>query len=259
MNQLEKFDQDCRFEIAEMEQNSRLLEQSQDWMNVANTVKYSYHFSWLGRPIIQYPQDIVAMQELIWTVKPDLIIETGIAHGGSLIFSASMMALLDMCEAAKKGTSFDPRKSSRHVLGIDIDIRKHNLEAIKAHPMESRISMIQGSSIETSVINEVRGFAQKFSRVLVCLDSNHTHEHVLAELQAYASLTSVGSYCVVFDTVIEDMPNSMFPDRPWGPGNNPKTAVRTFLLDHPEFVVDTSIPAKLQLTVAPDGYLRRTG
>jgi cephalosporin hydroxylase len=257
MNEVEKFDQECRFEIAAMERNEQLREKSQDWINAANAAKYSYHFSWLGRPIIQYPQDIVAMQELIWMIKPDLIIETGIAHGGSLIFSASMLALLDMSDAIEKGTSFDPGKSSRHVLGIDIDIRKHNLEAIKAHPMSSRISMIQGSSIETRVIDEVHNFAQKFKRVLVCLDSNHTHDHVLAELHAYASLTSVESYCVVFDTVIEDMPKSMFPNRPWGPGDNPKTAVHAFVKDHPEFVIDKSIPAKLQLTVAPDGYLRR--
>lgn len=257
MNELEKFEQECRVEIAEMEQNTKLLEHSQEWINAANSSKYSYHFSWLGRPIIQYPQDMVAMQELIWSVRPDLIIETGIAHGGSLIFSASMLALLDMCDAMEKGTPLDPRKSSRHVLGVDIDIRKHNLEAIKAHPMQSRISMIQGSSIEASTIDQVHSFAKKYSRVMVCLDSNHTHDHVLAELQAYAPLTSVDSYCVVFDTVIEDMPASMFPNRPWGPGNNPKTAVHAFLKDHAEFAIDKSIPAKLQLTVAPDGYLRR--
>ena len=259
MNELEKFYQECHSEIAEMERNSQLLQQSQAWMNAANAVKYSYHFSWLGRPIIQFPQDIVAMQELIWSVKPDLIIETGIAHGGSLIFSASMLALLDMCDSAETGIQLDPRKSSRHVLGIDIDIRKHNFEAIKAHPFASRISMIQGSSTETSVVEQVRKLAKNYTRILVCLDSNHTHDHVLAELQAYASLTSVGSYCVIFDTVIEDMPSSMFPNRSWGPGNNPKTAVHAYLKEHPEFVVDTSIPAKLQLTVAPDGYLRRIG
>ena len=259
MNELEKFYRDCHFEIAEMERDKQLLLQSQNWMNAANALKYSYHFSWLGRPIIQYPQDIVAMQELIWAVKPDLIVETGIAHGGSLIFSASMLALLDICEAAEKGTRIDPHKSSRHVLGIDIDIRKHNHEAIAAHPLHSNISMIQGSSIDSNVVGQVHSIAKKHSRILVCLDSNHTHDHVLAELQAYAPLTSVDSYCVVFDTVIDDMPSSMFPDRPWGPGNNPKTAVHAFLKDNPEFAIDASIPAKLQLTVAPDGYLRRVG
>ncbi len=257
MNEVDKFEQECQREIATMGQNEQLRNKSQDWINAANASKYSYHFSWFGRPIIQYPQDIVAMQELIWRVKPDLIIETGIAHGGSLIFSASMLALLDVCEAAEKGVPLDPRKSNRQVLGIDIDIRKHNLDAIKAHPLSSRITMLQGSSIEKGMISEVRGFAQKFSRVLVCLDSNHTHDHVLAELEAYADLTSVDSYCVVFDTVIEDMPSSMFPDRDWGPGNNPKTAVHAFIKEHKEFVIDSSIHTKLQLTVAPDGYLRR--
>nr|WP_246512439.1 cephalosporin hydroxylase family protein [Chelatococcus composti] len=220
--------------------------------------RYSYNFSWLGRPIIQYPQDITAMQELIWQVKPDLIIETGIAHGGSLILSASMLALLDLVDATRDATTLDPRVSRRRVLGIDIDIREHNRRAIEAHPMASRISMIQGSSIAPEVVDEVHAFARDYSRVLVCLDSNHTHEHVLAELEAYAPLTSVGSYCVVFDTVVEDMPKSMFPDRPWGPGNNPKTAVHEYLKSHPEFEIDRDIQNKLLLTVAPDGYLRRS-
>jgi cephalosporin hydroxylase len=186
--------------------------------------KYSYNFTSLGRPVIQYPQDMVAVQELIWKIKPDLIIETGIAHGGSLIMSASMLALLDMCEAIESGTVLDPKKSKRKVLGLDIDIRQHNREAIEAHPMSSRIQMIQGSSIAAEVIEQVKSVAKNYKRVLVCLDSNHTHNHVLAELEAYAPLTSVGSYCVVFDTIVEDMPKSIFSDRPWGPGNNPKTA-----------------------------------
>ena len=207
--------------------------------------------------MIQYPQDLVAMQELIWSVKPDLIIETGIAHGGSLVFSASMLALLDMCEAIENGSSLDPRSSHRKVLGIDIDIRRHNREAIEAHPLISRIQMIEESSVSPEVIGQVQSIASNYSRVLVCLDSNHTHEHVLAELNAFAPLTSVGSYCVVFDTVVEDMPKEMFPDRPWGPGNNPKTAVHEFLKTHPEFVIDETIQDKLLITVAPDGYLKR--
>ena len=219
--------------------------------------KYSYNFEWLGRPIIQYPQDIVAMQELIWQIKPDLIIETGIAHGGSLVFSASMLALLDMTEAIEAGSAFDPRTSRRKALGIDIDIRAHNRAAIETHPMASRIRMIQGSSIAPDVVEQVRAMASGFSRVLVCLDSNHTHAHVLAELQAYAPLVSVGSYCVVFDTIIEDLPADFFPDRPWSVGNNPKTAVREFLKNHPEFESDTRIQHKLLITVAPDGFLKR--
>jgi cephalosporin hydroxylase len=219
--------------------------------------QYSYNFAWLGRPIIQYPQDIVATQELIWSVKPDLIIETGIAHGGSLIFSASMLALLDLCEAAEKGTVLDPARSARKVLGIDIDIRAHNRGAIEAHPLASRIEMIQGSSIAPEIVAQVRQIASGYRRVMLCLDSNHTHDHVLAELEAYAPLVSVGSYCIVFDTLIDDMPADMFSDRPWGPGDSPKTAVTEYLKSHPEFEIDKAIQHKLLITVAPDGFLRR--
>jgi cephalosporin hydroxylase len=227
------------------------------FMQTSFQPKYSYNFSWLGRPIIQYPQDMAVMQELIWQTKPDLIIETGIAHGGSLILSASMLALLDMCEAIESGETFDPKTSRRKVLGLDIDIRAHNREAIEAHPMGSRIQMIQGSSIAPEVVEQVHQLATSYQRILVCLDSNHTHDHVLAELEAFASLTSKGSYCVVFDTIVEDMPAEMFPDRPWGPGNNPKTAVWEYLKTHPEFVIDKSIQHKLLITVAPDGFLKR--
>jgi len=215
------------------------------------------NFDALGRPIIQLPQDIVAMQELIWQVKPDLIIETGIAHGGSLIMSASMLTILDYCEAVETGKTLDPKAPRRRTLGIDIDIRPHNRTSIEAHPMSSRIDMIQGSSIATEIVARVHEIAKDYKRVLVCLDSNHTHEHVLAELEAYAALTSVGSYCVVFDTVIEDMSADMFADRPWGHGNNPKTAVWEYLKTHPEFEIDKSIENKLIITVAPDGYLKR--
>lgn len=257
MNAYLKFKAECAAEISTIGKNSALLNLTNDWMQSANQLKYSYHFDWQGRPIIQYPQDIVAMQELIWTIKPDLIIETGIAHGGSLIFSASMLALLDMCEAIETGAVLDPKKSKRKVLGLDIDIRQHNREAIEAHPMYSRIQMIQGSSIAPEVIAQVKDVAKNYKRILVCLDSNHTHAHVLAELQAYASLTSVGSYCVVFDTIVEDIPKAMFLDRPWGPGDNPKTAVWEYLKSHPEFEIDKSIDHKLLISVAPDGYLKR--
>lgn len=244
-------------EIHKQGMSSSLRELSYQWMLDTSKKKYSYHFEWLGRPIIQYPQDIVATQDLIQKIKPDLIIETGIAHGGSLILSASMLALLDMCEAIGSGTTFDPKKSKRKVLGLDIDIRQHNREAIEAHPMSSFIQMIQGSSIAPEVVEQVKSVAKNYQRVLVCLDSNHTHEHVLAELEAYAPLTSVGSYCIVFDTIIEDMPKEMFSDRPWGPGNNPKTAVREYLKTHPYFEIDKQINDKLLITAAPDGYLRR--
>lgn len=243
--------------IENLGKNRELQDRSFDWVRESARNNYSYNFSWLGRPIIQYPQDMVALQELIWQIKPDLIIETGIAHGGSLIMSASMLAMLDMCDAIEAGAIIDPKQSKRKVLGLDIDIREHNRKAIEAHPMASRIQMIQGSSIAPEVIEQVKQIAGNYKTILICLDSNHTHEHVLAELQAYAPLTSFGSYCVVFDTVVEDMPADMFPDRPWGPGNNPKTAVWEYLKTHPEFEIDKSIQHKLLITVAPDGYLKR--
>ncbi len=254
---MNEFDKEVASRIEAYATNDALCRAGSSFMLASTEPKYSYNFSWQGRPIIQYPQDMVAMQELIWSIKPDLIIETGIAHGGSLIFSASMLAQLDMCDAIEAGETLDPKASHRKVLGIDIDIREHNRAAIEAHPMASRIQMIQGSSIAPEIVEQVRVIAANYSRVLVYLDSNHTHDHVLAELQAYAPLTSNGSYCVVFDTVVEDMPKEMFPDRPWGPGNNPKTAVWEYLKAHPEFEIDKSIQHKLQITVAPDGYLKR--
>lgn len=222
--------------------------------------QYSYNFTSLGRPIIQYPQDMVAMQELIWAVKPDVIVETGIAHGGSLIMSASMLALLDYCDAVQSGKSLDVQNPRRKVIGIDIDIRAHNRAAIESHPMSHRIEMIQGSSVDPNIVEQVRGRVAQFGpdrRVMVCLDSNHTHAHVLAELLAFAHLTTVGSYCIVFDTVVEDMPEGSFPNRPWGKGDNPKTAVCEFLKSTDEFEIDKSIDHKLLVSVAADGYLKR--
>ncbi len=243
--------------IAAIAADPRLNDAAMAFLRASTGPKYSYNFHWLDRPIIQYPQDIVAMQELIWQIRPDLIIETGIAHGGSLIFSASMLALLDMSEAIEAGASFDPARSARRVLGIDIDIRPHNRTAIEAHPMASRIEMIEGSSIAPEVIAQVQTAAKGKKRVLVCLDSMHTHAHVLAELEAYAPLVTAGSYCVVFDTLIEDMPADTYSDRPWGPGDNPKSALHAYLRDHPEFEIDTDIAQKLLITVAHDGFLRR--
>lgn len=257
MDKHQQFKQEVAKNIRSLGEKPTLKTQSYEWIKDTAADNYTYNFSWLGRPIIQVPQDIVAMQELIWEIKPDLIIETGIAHGGSIIFSASMLAQLDMCEAIQSGQTIDPKKSKRKVLAVDIDIREHNRDVIECHPMASRIEMIQGSSIDPDIVNTVKTFAKQYSRIMVCLDSNHTHEHVLAELEAYANLTSVGSYCVVFDTVIDDMPENMFPNRPWGPGNNPKTAVWEYLKSHPEFEIDKSIHDKLLITVAPDGFLKR--
>ena len=256
-NPLDSFRDEVEANIRRLGEDRELHALSSQWMRRVTGGRYAYNFRWLGRPIIQLPQDVVAMQELIWQVRPDLVVETGIAHGGSLVLSASMLAMLDMCDAIETGMPFDPRAPRRRVVGVDIDIRPHNRAAIEAHPMASRIAMVQGSSIDPSVVARVHALAAGHERVLVCLDSNHTHDHVLAELDAYAGLASVGSYCVVFDTVVEDMPKELFPDRPWGPGNNPKTAVHAWLRNHPEFRIDRQIPDKLQLTVAPDGYLRR--
>lgn len=256
-NPIKEFKEECRERIASYEFDDAWSKMSSDWLCRAFNQKFMYNFSWAGRPIIQNPTDIVAMQEIILDTKPDLIIETGIAHGGSLIFSATMLALLDLSEAIESGQSIDARQSRRKVLGIDIDIRSHNREAIEAHPMFSRIQMIEGSSIASDVVAQVREVASKFKRILVCLDSMHTHDHVLAELEAYAPLVTSGSYCVVFDTIIEDMPKGLFPNRPWCIGNNPKTAVREYLNTHPEFEIDKNIQQKLMITVAPDGFLKR--
>jgi cephalosporin hydroxylase len=240
------FDKEVKERIDAIGRDDLLKSSAQRFMQASVMPKYSYNFSWMGRPIIQYPQDIIAMQEIIWQIKPDLIIETGIAHGGSLIFSASMLELIATCDGLEG-----------EVLGIDIDIRPHNRKAIEQHPLYKRITMIEGSSIAPEVIEQVIEKAKDKKRILVCLDSNHTHEHVMEELKAYAPLTSVESYCVVFDTLIEDMPENAYPDRPWSKGNNPKTAVWEWLKTHPEFEIDKGIQNKLIITVAPDGYLRR--
>jgi cephalosporin hydroxylase len=242
------FDREIDDRIVANAANESLRISANALMKATIPTRYSYNFSWLGRPIIQYPQDIVAMQELLWSVQPELIVETGIAHGGSLIFYASMLELNAACGG--------PRNAE--VLGVDIDIRAHNRAAIEAHPLSGRIKMIQGSSIAPDIVQKVKALAAGKRRVLVCLDSNHTHDHVLAELEAYAELTSAGSYCVVFDTVVEELPAEFFTDRPWGPGNNPWTAVREFLKTHPEFEIDKRIDHKLLISVAPNGYLKRT-
>lgn len=255
--EIEKFNKDCAEEIRIQGSNNDLKQKSIEWLNEANNHKYSYHFKWMNRPIIQYPQDIQMMQELIMEVKPDLIIETGIAHGGSVIMSASALALLDICEAIKNKQKFDPNKSNRKVIGIDIDIRKHNRSAIENHPMVSRIELLEGSSIDPKIIEKVKSISKNYKKILVCLDSNHTHNHVLLELNAYAPLTSINSYCVVFDTIIEDMPKGTFEDKAWDVGDNPKTAVREYLKNHPEFEIDKNIDNKLMISVAPEGYLKK--
>jgi cephalosporin hydroxylase len=258
MSEKAKFEQEVRDNVDAIGKDDELRRDTLQWMiRAGGDYRYSYNFSWMGRPIIQYPQDIVGMQELIWRVRPDLIVEMGIAHGGSLICNASMLALLEYSEAVEAGTVLDPAKPQRKVLGVDIDIRQHNRAAIEAHPMAGRIEMIEGSSVDAGTIAQVREFAASYNNVMVVLDSNHTHEHVLAELEAYGDLTAVGSYCIVFDTVVEDVPEEYSTDRPWGKGDNPKTAVWEYLKSHPEFEIDKDIENKLLITVAPDGFLRR--
>ncbi|MCY1401644.1 Rhamnosyl O-methyltransferase precursor [compost metagenome] len=234
------FEAECQAEVVAQGQNEKLKGLARDFFNESAKHKYSYHFSWMGRPIIQLPQDMMAMQELIWQIKPDLIIECGIAHGGSIIYYASLLEL----------------QGHGEVLGIDRDIRAHNREAIESHPMSKRIQMIEGSSVDPAVVEQVRTQAAG-KTVIVVLDSNHTHQHVLEELRLYSPLVSLGSYCVVMDTVVEDMPADFFPDRPWGQGDNPKTAVWAYLEENSDFEIDYHMQNKLLVTVAPDGYLRR--
>lgn len=258
MSPEQQFANERQERLAEYANDEGFKNLSRQWLQESMAKKYVYNYDWLGRPIIQYPQDMVAIQELVWSVRPDLIIETGIAHGGSLILSASMLAMLDMCDAIEAGTSFDPRVSKRKVIGIDIDIRAHNRDAIEAHPMASRIQMFQGSSIGDDVVKQVHAAAKGYNTVMVFLDSMHTHDHVLGELNAYAPLVTPGSYCVVFDTFVDDMPPKFFADRPWDVGNNPKTASRQWLASNPQFEVDGAMESRLMVTVAPEGFLRRT-
>ncbi|GAB4218594.1 MAG: cephalosporin hydroxylase family protein [Rhodoferax sp.] len=257
MNIPEVFQREREQQIASMNADGAFSALSQQWLQQSMQRRYVYNFDWLGRPIIQYPQDMVAVQELIWQVQPDLIIETGIAHGGSLILSASLLALLDMCRASQQGGVVDPSKPRRKVIGIDIDIRAHNRAAIEAHPLAAYIEMVQGSSVAPDTVETVCRLAQGYQRVMVLLDSMHTQAHVLQELDAYAPMVSLGSYCVVFDTFVQDMPPGFFADRPWDVDNNPKTAVRRWLPAHPEFAIDPLPPQKLMITVAPDGFLKR--
>ncbi|MBA3465659.1 MAG: cephalosporin hydroxylase family protein [Deltaproteobacteria bacterium] len=227
--------------IAKMGSDRDLHASSIDWLVKSSRHQYTYHFRWMGLPIIQMPQDIIAMQELIWEIKPDAIVETGIARGGSLIFYASMLHLLD---------------NGGIVVGVDIDIRTHNRSAIEGHPMSRYVRMVEGSAIDEAIVAKVKELIAGRKRVLVSLDSMHSHAHVLEELRLYSPLVTAGSYLVVFDTAIEQMPEDFFQDRPWGKGDNPWTAVQAFMKTNDRFEIDTSIADKLQLTVAPDGFLR---
>lgn len=241
MKEVAKFFAEVAANIEKLKADKDIQALSRIWIRETTPYKYTYNFTWMGRPIIQCPQDMIAMQEILWQVKPDLIIETGIAHGGSLIFYASMLELIG---------------ENGQVLGIDLDIRQHNRVEIENHPMFRRITMIQGSSTDEEVAKQVYDFAKGKKRVLVALDSNHTHDHVFKELNLYSPLVTKDSYLLVFDTVVEDMPEDFFSDRPWGKGNNPKTAVWEFLKTNKRFEIDKDLEAKLLITVAPDGYLK---
>lgn len=241
MNQIEIFKQEVLNNIKKQGANKALKAIALKFTTLSLIGKYSYNFRWLGRPIIQHPQDIVAIQELIWDIRPDLVIETGIAHGGSLILSASILELIG------KGK----------VLGIDIDIRKHNRREIEKHRMFKRITMLEGSSIDPVIMRKVRTFAKGKKKILIFLDSNHAHSHVLEELRLYSPLVSLNSYIVVFDTIAEDLPKGSVKNRPWDKGSNPKTAVKEFLRTHKEFIIDKIIEDKLLITAAPNGFLRR--
>lgn len=241
MSEVAKFFAEVAENIQELEKNKDLHALSRLWLREVGRHKYSYNFTWMGRPIIQVPQDVMAMQEIIFNVQPDVIVETGVAHGGSLIFYASMLELLG---------------GDRTVVGIDIDIRPHNRAEIEKHPMSKRIKLIQGSSIDKSVVDQARAQVKGKERVLVVLDSNHTHEHVLEELRAYSPMVTRGSYCVVFDTAVEDCPDELIKNRPWKKGNNPRTAVWQFMKENNRFEIDRAIDAKLLISVAPEGYLK---
>ena len=252
-----EFEEEIKQRLVAAAVNQQLKTASNEFMRASISSKYSYNFKWMGRPIIQYPQDIMAMQEIIWKTRPDVIIETGIAHGGSLILSASMLAMLDYCDAVQNGNVLDTSKSNRKVIGVDVDIRSHNREAIEQHQMQHLITMIEGSSTDVEVVEKVKCEVGTGKKVLVSLDSNHTHEHVLAELNAYAPIVSNGSYCVVFDTVIENLPVDAFRDRPWGIGDNPMTAVGAWLEKNSNFVIDEGIDNQLLISVAPRGFLKK--
>jgi cephalosporin hydroxylase len=240
INPTEEFFRDRDRRASENLNNERLRKATYDFLLEIVHTNYTANFSWLGRPIIQTPQDMFALQEIIWSQKPDFVIETGIAHGGSIIFYASMLELVG------KGK----------VIGIDIDIRKYNREAIEKHPLFKRVEMIEGSSIDPGIVEEVRQRIKGSRNVIVCLDSNHTHDHVLKELELYTPFIGKGGYCVVFDTGVEDLPREMIVNRPWGPGNSPKTAVWEFLKRNNRFEINKSIQSMLLITSAPDGYLR---
>jgi cephalosporin hydroxylase len=244
MDEIARFSEEVTGNVDRLMADADMRRLSRAWLTEVTRLRYTYNFTWLGRPVIQLPQDLLAVQEIIWHVRPDLVIETGIAHGGSLLHSASLLELLG---------------GDRLVVGVDVDIRTHNRREIEAHPLARRIRLIEGSSTDDRIAASVHEHAQGRHAVLVILDSDHTHAHVLRELELYSPLVTRGSYLVVFDTLIEDLPGELFAGRRWGRGNNPKTAVWQFLKTTERFAIDARMSGKLLLTCAPDGYLRCIG
>lgn len=241
MSDADQFSRERKEAIQNLANDNELRRLSLQWMIAADRHKYSYNFLWLGRPIIKLPADVVVLQELIWQTRPDLIIETGIAHGGSLVLSASVLELIGHGE----------------VLGIDIDIRSHNRVAIESHKLSRRIHLIEGSSTDSKVVEKVADLAQDKSRVMVVLDSLHSHNHVLDELRIYSQFVSVGSYLILPDTFIEYFPKGHYANRPWDVGDNPMTAMRQFLSETDQFEIDQAISNKALISEAVDGYLLR--
>ncbi|MDR1872598.1 MAG: cephalosporin hydroxylase family protein [Deltaproteobacteria bacterium] len=241
--ELDRFYREKAARIKDLGVNQPFREASRGFLKESLKVDYSYNFSWLGRPIIQYPQDIVALQEIIWATKPKLIVETGVAHGGTSVFLASMLELLG---------------GEGMVLSLDIEIRAHNRPLIENHPLAKRIKLLEGDSIGPEAIAEAQSLAERYGPTMVMLDSSHTHDHVLAELRLYSKLVTKGCYLVVFDGVVEQFPELYSNNaRPWGPGNNPLTATRAFLAENDDFIIDWDLLNKLAITAAPEGYLIR--
>ena len=244
-NELEIFWNEKNKNIEEMGKDKSFFKKTIDWMVHADKYKYTYNFTWMGQPIIKTPADMVVLQEIMWQVKPDLVIETGIAHGGSIIFSASMMSMM----------GFDGE-----VVAVDIDIREHNRQLIEKHPMYGRITMYEGDSTDISVINKILIHVEGKKRVMVILDSNHAHEHVLKELEIYSKFVTQDSYIILPDTFIEFFPKGHYSkDRPWDVGNNPYTAMMSFLDtdEGSKFQVQKEWSSKAMITESFDGYLKK--
>ena len=220
--------------------DSTFQEISQAWIRKSVELKYSYQFEWLGVPIIQLPTDMTSFQDIIWKCKPDLIIECGVARGGSLVFWASMQ---EIC-------GIEPK-----VLGIDIEIREHTHKAIHESRYSKKIELLEASSILPSTANAAAEIAAKHNNVMVVLDSSHTHNHVLEELNLYSKFVTSGQYLLDLDTIIDDLPVDQ--TRPWGPGTSPKSAIHAFMKQDTNFTIERKYEESAVFTVAPSGFLRK--